>query len=340
LHARVGAELPDHRRLGPLAHVLTAAAAPDPRDRLDAPELWAELTEIAKSLPDPNPVRAPRHSVGFVAPSAEELTGSGHAVASSARARRVHDVAPTAAVDETMHYAIDRTLVAESPMAEREPALDEVDPPSRRQRSPRRGRIAFALVIVAALVAAALVYGSRHTPIATFRMPNVLGLGVTTVQSDLSARHLTITTRYKESKTVPVGHVLAQRPGPGQRTADGSHGVLVVSLGPPPERIPTVVGDTRATAIAHLVAAGFTASAPATLLAYSSTIHAGGVLGVYSGNLANPTSAAYGSALELALSKGPAPIAIPSVVGLSQGSAVATLDHLGFNAVTRGVFSN
>ena len=57
LMARVGAELPGHDGLGPLAEVLSEAATPEAEDRLDATAFAARLRELAEQLPAPEKLR-------------------------------------------------------------------------------------------------------------------------------------------------------------------------------------------------------------------------------------------------------------------------------------------
>ena len=56
LMARIGALLPEHEALGPLADVLLWAAAPDPAERYDAAQFGAKLAELAAALPEPAPL--------------------------------------------------------------------------------------------------------------------------------------------------------------------------------------------------------------------------------------------------------------------------------------------
>jgi eukaryotic-like serine/threonine-protein kinase len=350
LHARVGAELPPHRLLGPLASVLVHAAAPDPKDRLDAEGLWGGLIEVAKALPDPGPDRPPRHSsaVGFVAPSLEELTGTERAVASSSRPRRSAEVVPPVVADDTVLARADTTLVGTPPRVVAQPAVDpppppevaEVRPPREEARTSHRGRRSFVFVLVLALVAAGLYIASQHSAVVTFTMPNVRGLASTAVERDLASHNLRFDTSLVPSKTVLPGDDIAQRPAPGSRIRDGSSVTLVVSAGPPAVAVPSVLGQPAVAAVAALDAAGFQAAAPKLLIAYSPTVLAGDTIAVYSGRVADPTSAAYGSALELALSKGRRPVEIPSMLGLTGQAATQDLAQAGFVEVVRDAYSN
>src|ERR1019366_8208876 len=56
LMARLGALLPEHEALGPLADVLVWGAAPDPAERYDAAQFGAKLAELATTLPEPAPL--------------------------------------------------------------------------------------------------------------------------------------------------------------------------------------------------------------------------------------------------------------------------------------------
>jgi eukaryotic-like serine/threonine-protein kinase len=348
LHARVGAELPPHKLLGPLRNVLVLAAAPDPKDRLDAEELWGRLIEVAKALPDPSSVRSPRHSAagGFVAPSLAELTGTERVVASSSRPRRSTEAVPAVVVaDDTVVTRTDTTLVGATPLVEAPrplevPEVVDMRPEREAPRRSHRGRWSFAFVVVLALVAAGVYAESRHTVTPTFSMPNVRGLELTAVESDLASHNLRFTQSLQPSRTVPPGDVIAQRPAPGIRIPNGSAVVWVVSAGPPPVALPSVLGRSSAVAIAALDAAGFHAVASAHFVAYSLTVPAGDTIAVYSGRASNPTSAAYGSELEIALSKGRPPVAIPSIVGFNGEAATAALGQAGFVEVVRNAYSN
>jgi serine/threonine protein kinase/beta-lactam-binding protein with PASTA domain len=350
LHARVGAPLPPHESLGPLADVLVQAAAPDPRHRLDAQELWGRLTEVAKSLPDPSPVRSPRQTPNaraFKAPSPEELTGPERAIASSSRPRGAGDLAPPVVIDDTVHAPVDATLVGAPPIEELAPApavtpgVEDLEQhPDAATRRSHRARWAFTLVVAVALAAAGVAYASRSTPIVTFAMPDVRGVGLTTVEGDLASHDVTIRQSLEPSRTVQVGEVIAQRPAPGVRIRNGSTVVLVASLGPPPVALPSVLGKPGAVAIAALDSAGFHAVAPKLLTAFSPTVPAGDTIAIYAGSVSNPESAAYGSSLELALSKGRAPIPIPRIDGLAAQVAASALQQAGFIEVVRTAFSN
>ncbi|MGD0883253.1 MAG: PASTA domain-containing protein, partial [Acidimicrobiales bacterium] len=87
---------------------------------------------------------------------------------------------------------------------------------------------------------------------------------------------------------------------------------------------PTVAGSgsTYASAAAALTAAGF---APTESKVYSSTVPAGQVVATAPAGGLQP----FGSRVTIQVSLGPKPVTVPSLVGDSPSSAVATLTALG-----------
>jgi hypothetical protein len=103
----------------------------------------------------------------------------------------------------------------------------------------------------------------------------------------------------------------------------------------PPVIVPNVVGLTQAAAQAALLAAGLTVGTIAD--APSSIAPAGQVI---SQEPAAGTTVASGSPDNLVVSSGPMPVAVPFVVGKSEGNALAQLAQLGLTAALTRVFSN
>lgn len=340
LNARVGAPLPSHPNLGRLEGILRLAAAPEPRDRLSAEELWSALTDVAAS---PGAAGPSGHRLGFTAPSPEELTDQ-HLAVTGAHGRHVATPAPQGATDETVVTPLaDATIVgkpdAAVPAAPAAPPTDVVATPPAAPRRRKRWAVLAAVVVAGLLAYGAVLGTSKVTPTPHFVLPLEVGRSITDVEASLAAYHVRIATTARTSKTVPAGIVLAQSVKPGTRLAYGAHLTLSESLGPPPVPVPTVVGDTAAVATTKLTSAGFHVTAPASLAIYSTTTPSGEVLAVYSGNAPVTGNAAWGSPLQLQLSKGPPPIPVPKVVGLPGQTAVARLDQVGFVADVQHAFS-
>jgi len=350
LNARVDAALPDHPGLGPLSDVLAAAASPNPGRRLDAASLAARLRELARSLPDPGGVRGPRHaaSVGFHPPTPEELTGP-HRVLRTSRATGTHPatIAATAPAEPVVapplgardadvttvgaiaHDAtiVGSPLIADATVVGDPPALARAPASTRRRRWPP----VAIVIVVAAVAAAGGAYASRGTATPTIRMPALVGDNVARARALLAPRHVTVVISSSEqSRSAPVNQILFQHPSPGAKVPVGGTIHVIDSAGPPPELVPPVLGRSGPSAIAGLVAKGFSATIPLSFEAYSASVPAGRVIAVYAGNAVDPTTAAYGSGLTLQLSKGPPPVPIPSEAGRPGQTVVAALLNLGF----------
>ena len=132
----------------------------------------------------------------------------------------------------------------------------------------------------------------------------------------------------------PKGIVLSVDPAQGTSLREGETVTLVPSLGPPPVPVPDVTGTTLDAAGAALGVAG---------------LKAGDVHQVYSDHVADgdvvkqdPANgqAPRGSAVDLWVSKGHAPVAVPAVVGKKQDAAERKLRAAGFTPVVQVAFSD
>ncbi|MGH8547581.1 MAG: putative Ig domain-containing protein [Methylococcales bacterium] len=173
-------------------------------------------------------------------------------------------------------------------------------------------------------------------------VPSVVGLIRAAADSTLLAANLvtgSVTTAF--SGTVPAGQVLSQNPAAGVPVPKGSAVDLVISSGPPLIAAPNVVGLSQNAAQAALLAANLTAGTVST--ASSNSVPAGNVI---SQNPPAGTAVVQGTSVDLVVSSGPARVAIPNVVGLSQGAAqsallaaqltVGTITTLSSNSVPAG----
>ncbi|MEM9171660.1 MAG: PASTA domain-containing protein, partial [Pseudomonadota bacterium] len=156
-------------------------------------------------------------------------------------------------------------------------------------------------------------------------VPNVVGLAEAQARATLTSNRLTIgNVSLVFSNTVAAGLVISQDPAAGVSVPDSSPVDLVVSNGPPPVPAPNVVGLTQAAATTALNNAGLVVGTVTTQ--FSSTVAAGDVI---SQNPASGTVVAVGSAVDLVVSDGPAPVNVPNVVGLSQALATTNITNAG-----------
>jgi serine/threonine-protein kinase len=131
---------------------------------------------------------------------------------------------------------------------------------------------------------------------------------------------------------VPAGAVVSAAPAPGQEAPDATGQVpkgtrvdLVVSDGPAPRTVPDgLAGVPVADARARLEAVQLQASVSEQ---FDEAVPAGTVL---SAGVPAGTQLDRGTAVPLVVSKGPAPVPVPNVVGQSGTAAAATLQASGF----------
>jgi beta-lactam-binding protein with PASTA domain/subtilisin family serine protease len=156
-------------------------------------------------------------------------------------------------------------------------------------------------------------------------VPNVVGLTQAAATSAITSAGLVVgTVTTASSSTVPSGSVISQSPTAGASAASGSAVNLTVSSGPAPVTVPNVVGLTQAAASSAITSAGLVVGTVTT--ASSSTVPSGSVISQ------SPTagaSAASGSAVNLTVSSGPAPVTVPNVVGLTQAAATSAISGAG-----------
>jgi beta-lactam-binding protein with PASTA domain len=127
------------------------------------------------------------------------------------------------------------------------------------------------------------------------------------------------------SETVAAGLVISQNPAGGGNVPPGTAVDLVVSLGVAPVAVPNVVGLTQAAATTAIGAANLTLGEVTT--ASSETVDAG--LVISQNPAAGGANVPPGTAVDLVVSTGPAPVAVPNVVGLTQAAATTAIGAAG-----------
>lgn len=157
------------------------------------------------------------------------------------------------------------------------------------------------------------------------RVPNVIGLDLPAAESTLRRADLAIGKISRvTSTTVRAGVVIRQRPKAGDRVEEDSSVSLTVSTGSSQVQVPNVVGLTQAAATTSIAAATLVVG---TVTTQSSSSVAAGL--VISQNPIGGTSVSSGSAVNLVVSSGPAPVLVPNVVGLTQAAATTSITGVG-----------
>ena len=152
-------------------------------------------------------------------------------------------------------------------------------------------------------------------------VPNVVNMTQAAAQGAIIGAKLNVgAITQANSATVPAGNVISQNPVAGTSVAEGSSVSLVISMGPVMVSVPNVVGMTQAGATSAIISAKLAVGTIAQT--NSSTVPAGSVI---SQNPAGGNSVPEGSSVDLVVSLGPVMVAVPNVVGMTQGSAQSAI---------------
>ncbi len=349
LMARVEQPLRMPADFGPLGAVLEAAGTVDPAGRLDAAGLVAALEGVAAALPPPaalplagafpadevevdsDPTDYPGRPRLFDVAAIDDAellpAGSGHP----------HDPPSAAPAAFAGGRRGAGTSSGRPPPA---PALppDRIPPapPRRRRRWPRR--LAVLVVVLAVLAggaAAALVESGRLTP--SHPVPSLVGRDLAYSEAELRPLHLhlRVTARSYDARAA-AGTVISQTPARG-RLKEGKTVSVVLSLGPQPVPVPSLLRLTRdaAAAVLHTLGLDLGTVTPKA----SMTVPAGQVIS------SNPDSGTLlpGQKVAVVISSGKPTVAVPALsgaAGQSFAAAKADLAAAGLVAVETDRYSD
>ena len=159
-----------------------------------------------------------------------------------------------------------------------------------------------------------------------FPLPKLTGGTLEGAKSALNAAEMALgTVAEKFDEEAAAGTVLSQDPGAGTPVRHGTPVALVVSKGPQPIPVPSVIGKSEDDAVAAIEAAGLTAEvAPDEV--FDRNVPEGDVV---SQSPANGTLAR-GGTVALTISKGPRMVNVPSYIGKQASEARKALEALGF----------
>ena len=160
-------------------------------------------------------------------------------------------------------------------------------------------------------------------------VPRVLGLPLEAAERELA--HQGLRAKLDEPSpdpVVPVGHILWQDPPPETELTEGSVVTLTVSSGPGPVAVPDLMAFELPQARRVLEAAGLRVGDIDTV---ANVAEAGVIVAT---RPAGGASRAPGGAVDLVVSRGPADIRIPDLVGLPQEQARERLESVGLRLGT------
>ena len=200
----------------------------------------------------------------------------------------------------------------------------------------RVGRKILVLLLALAAVAGAAWAAWQYLIPHEVGVPPVVGLQQTEAQRRLEAAGLLVRIgegRYTTDE--PEGIVLRVQPPEGTTLEEGDGVTLIVSLGPPPVDVPSLVGlsvdeanDALKNVRLRLGEIGH---------AYSEKFAADQII-----RQAMPAGeqAPQGSAIDVVVSDGPAPVAVQRVTGLTQEQATSALETAGFHVAVDEKYSD
>jgi len=202
-----------------------------------------------------------------------------------------------------------------------------VSPRARRARRIRTVLFIAGLLLLLGMGAwAAWVYAVPHYT----SVPNVVGMSQREAGALLEEAGLAARIGDGEYSTrFPDGSVIRTVPTPGARVRKGDQVTLIPSLGPQLLLVPDVMGQREAAAKRTLTGAGFRWEVES---AFDDGVAKGRVIR----QSPDPGQRIEeGSTVTITVSRGPAPVEVPNVVGQPASQAQATLEALGFT-VERG----
>ncbi|WP_422936337.1 Stk1 family PASTA domain-containing Ser/Thr kinase [Sinomonas sp. P47F7] len=189
----------------------------------------------------------------------------------------------------------------------------------------RRGIVWLAIVVVLALLAAAIGWFFGFGPGALATVPPVKNLTVAQAQTLVQQAGFGFTTHDIFDDSVNAGLVVASTPDAGAQIRKFQGVELMVSKGP--ELFPLAQLTATPLDAAKQTIANAKMALGNVTESYSDTVAAGTVMAQ---DPAAGTPLRHGSRVSLTVSKGPQPIPIPKVVGMTQADAVAALTAAGF----------
>ncbi|HEY6317022.1 MAG TPA: PASTA domain-containing protein, partial [Acidimicrobiia bacterium] len=160
-----------------------------------------------------------------------------------------------------------------------------------------------AALVAAIVIAAVLLFAGGAGP--GVAAPTLVGQTEKLAISKAGDAGVLVQVASRQRADDPPGVIIAQDPAPGTFVGRGGQIDVVLSLGPPPVPVPSVVGRAVTDAQAILTQAGFQVKVSQQ---YDNTIPKGVVISM---SPAGATKAPPESTVTVVVSEGPAPIPIP-----------------------------
>ena len=214
------------------------------------------------------------------------------------------------------------------PYAPASAAVAPVEPPPDHRRHTALVWLLVGVVVLLVLGGVGGVWWFGQGPGARTTVPAVVGKSQADAEAALRASHLEPHVTQTFDRTVPAGEVISSDPAKGTRLKRDAAVTIVVSQGPDWVQVPDgLVGASVDDAAAALAAAGLVSADPPGE-DYDDTVPAGTVLRATlpdGSDAAAGSQAVRGDTVTLVVSKGPAPVTMPDLVGRSLSDVAAEL---------------
>lgn len=202
--------------------------------------------------------------------------------------------------------------------------LETAELPRNGRGRRRRLRRALLWLLVLAAVGTAGWGAWAYLLPRSVSVPPLVGSSIDQARRTLAELDLAVRIAPGRYDDRPAGTVLAQRPAPGTELERGATVVLIPSQGPPPVPVPDLAGLSLEEARAELARAGLEAEVRRV---WHDRVPEGRVV------RQSPTATSTlpeGSAVEVVVSRGHAPVDVPDVIGAPEARATKALEAAGF----------
>ncbi len=331
LMARIHKDVEVPEQTGALKPLIEACLKLSAEERISSTDLVSQLEKLVRVLDPPTPLSVSGPSP-MVADENGDLTEIGEIPQqprSSSAPQSESGSAEETKTDLKPAIPVVPDLLAAPLEVAGEPF--QKGKPLRQHRRSARGTkrralwIAVVVAIILALIAAlslARVPQKLYSVAFSTKVPLVVGDSLSNAESAIKSAHLSVGgVSYSYSSSVKKGLVSSETPKNGTTLSRGKPVSIVVSKGPAPVSIPSLVGLSESAAQNKLKLLGLV---PVVEESYSETAPVGQVIG------ASPSSGTVnvGTKITLTVSKGPAPRKVPNLVGESAANAVTQLKAL------------
>lgn len=219
------------------------------------------------------------------------------------------------------------TIVMAHPVRQ-EPARSEQPLPlsSRGIQLPRRKRLGL---VVGALAVITVGYFGYQMTGGSVPVPNIVGVTSEEGQAALTTVELGFVIEEQFSEEVPAGSIIQTQPGAETKIRKGKEVTIVVSKGPERYIIPSDLAGQDPNAASDALKA-LTLEISGTEDVYDDKIEQGKVVGT---DPAAGEQVKRGAAVKILVSKGPAPVDVPKILGVDIQKVTTDLGALGLSVV-------